>query len=750
MIYGNRMQKCMGLIILGLIFLNGAVAGAEDVAVIKQVKVQDNQRIEADAILRVTRAKVGDIYNEAMLSEDLQSIYSMGWFDDIRVEVEKASDGNTVIFIVKEKPTIREIKFSGNTVIDDDKLKENIDISSGSILNIFKIRRNIKIIESLYKDKNYHNAKVSYKIETLENNQANLEFDIEEGEKVRIKTITFDGNSAYDSNELRKMMETSEKGFWSWLTSSGELNRDELQQDIFKITAFYQDNGYAEARIGDPEIEYKGEWIYIIIKINEGLRYKMGQVNLEGDFVIPKEELLKNIKVGEQEYYNRDAIRQDVLSLTDIYADRGYAHADVYPDVKLEKETLTVNITFHITKNEPVYFERINIQGNTKTRDKVIRRELKVYEQELYSSSKLKRSVSDLYRLDYFEDVKVKPKRGSAEDQMLLDIEVVEKPTGTFTFGGGYSAVDNLYVMASVSERNFLGRGQILELAVQTGGKSRQYTFGFTEPWLFDIPLSAGVDAYKMEREYDDYDRSAYGGGLRFGYPLLDFTRGYVKYAYDRSDITNISEAASPYIYPGSNVESSISFSVVYDSRNRQFNPSEGSRHSITLKYAGLGGNIGFAETIAESGWYFPLFWGTVGFLHGEGGYVREVSDMYLPDYERFYLGGINSVRGFDYQGISPVIGDDIKIGGTEYVQFNVEYLYPIIKDSGLVGLFFYDAGNAWADEGTSDPGLRDSAGFGIRWFSPMGPLRLERGYILNPKPGEGSGRWEFSMGGTF
>jgi len=748
----NCMQKCMKLIIvLWLIFLIVSVSGAEDAVMIKQILVQDNQRIEDDAILRVTRAKAGDVYDKALLSEDLQAIYNMGWFDDVRIEVEKSPDGNTVIFIVKEKPTIREINFSGNVVIEDEELKENVDISSGSILNIFKIRRNMKSIESLYKEKNYHNVKVLYKIEPLEDSQANLEFEIEEGEKVRIKTITFDGNSAYDSEELKDLMETDEKGFWSWLTSSGEMNREELQQDIYLLTAFYQNNGYAEARVGEPEIEYRDEWIYIFIKINEGPRFKMGQVDLSGDFIVPKEELIKNVKVGEEAYYKRDTIRQDVLAmLTDIYADKGYAHADVFPEIKTDSDNLTVDITFHVTKNEPVYFERINIKGNTKTRDKVIRRELKVYEQELYSSKRLKRSVADLYRLDYFEDVKVKPMRGSAEDQMILDIEVVEKPTGTFTFGGGYSAVDKLYVMVSVSERNFLGRGQILDLGVQTGGSSRQYSFGFTEPWLFDIPLSAGIDAYKMERDYDDYDRDSTGGAIRFGYPLLDFTRGYIKYAYDTSDIDNISEEVSPYIYSGTNTESSVSLSVVYDSRNRQFNPSDGSRHSITLKYAGLGGTIGFTKVTAETGWYFPLFWGTLGFLHGEGGYIWEHSGKDLPDYDRFFLGGINSVRGFDWREIGPVNDDDIEIGGTEFIQFNVEYLFPIIKESGLVGLFFYDAGNAWADAGQSDSGLRDSAGFGIRWFSPMGPLRLERGYILDPQKDEGSGRWEFSMGGSF
>ncbi len=465
---------------------------------------------------------------------------------------------------------------------------------------------------------------------------------------------------------------------------------------------------------------------------------------------MPESELRSKLGIVKEEYYNRSVIRQDVITLTDVYADKGYANADVMPEVTEHPEEKTIDLTYHIKKNQPVYFEKIIISGNTKTRDKVIRRELDVFEQELYSSNRLKRSIRNLYRLDYFEDVKVKTLPGTTENDMVLQLEVEEKPTGTFSFGAGYSGVDKLYVMASVAERNFLGRGQFMELKVQTGSASRQYSFDFTEPWLFDIPLSAGVNAYKWEREYDDYDRDSTGGGISFGYPLFDYTRGYIKYGYDASNISNLSEDISPYVYAGDNVQSSVSLSMVYDSRNRVFNPTEGSRHQVTLQYAGLGGNIGFSKIIAEAGRYFPLFWGTVGYLHGEAGYVRENSGMDLPDWERFYLGGINSLRGFDWREVSPVTDTGVEIGGTEYVQFNIEYLFPIIKDAGLMGLVFYDTGNAWASEGHSYSGLRESAGFGIRWYSPMGPLRLERGYILDQKPGEGNGRWEFSIGGSF
>ncbi len=748
------MKKGFILLILYIFCLHPFTVQGEEPAKIKEIRVEGNQRIEADAILHVIKARQGDAYDAEALSRDLKAVYDMGYFDDIRVEVEKAPDGATVIFRVTEKPTIREIGFEGNKVYEDEKIQENLDISSGSILNIYKIRRNIKIIESLYKERNYHNVVVTHRIEPLEHNQADLKFVINEGKKLQIKHIEFDGNSAYDAKKLKKVMKTSEKGFFSWITSSGDLNQETLNQDVLKLNAFYHNSGYAEARIADPEISYEENDILIKIKIEEGARYKMGRVGFEGDLIMPEEELLALLSstARREPYYNRDAIRQDILTLTDIYSDQGYARADIAPEVETDRENLVTHLTFHIVKNQPVYFERIVIYGNTKTRDKVIRRELKVYEQELFNGKRLKQSIQDLHRLDFFEDIKVKTPTGSADDQMVLEIEVQEKATGTFSFGGGYSGRDGAYIMASVSERNLFGRGQYTEVRLTTGGKYRQYYFNFVEPWLFDIPLSSGVTAYKMERDYDDYDRDSTGGSLQLGYPLFRFTRGYIEYAYDKSRIDNLSMAfmASPYIQETTYEESSVSLSVIYDSRNRVINPSEGSKHRVTLQYAGIGGNVGFTKLTGEAGRYFPLFWGTVGFLHTEAGYVADHSGKELPDYERFYLGGIDSLRGFDWRDIHCVTEDGTEIGGDTYVQGNAEFIFPIIKKAQLMGLVVYDTGNVYDKGSLRLDDLRESAGFGIRWYSPMGPLRLERGYVLDKQPGEDSGRWEFSMGGSF
>jgi len=722
---------------------------------VAQVLVTGNKRIEADAIKRKITTVPGDIYLAKKLADDLKSVFSMGYFDDVRIEAESGPKGKILTFVVKEKSTIRVIRIKGNRVFDDEDIKESLNIRTGSILNIFEIRSNIKRIEGLYKDKNYHNVKVTYNIGQLQHNQADLEFIIEEGEKLRIKRITFEGNTNYSSKKLKEMMKLSEKGFFSWLTSSGELNREDLSQDVAKLAAFYHNNGYIQARISDPHIEYKDNWIDITIKIFEGPQFKVGKVDISGDLALPKEELTKKLKIIKEKFYNREVVRNDILVLSDLYSDEGYAYANISPRIDQSEDKSLVNITYVIDKGKQVYFEKIIIRGNTKTRDKVVRRELKVYEQELYSGKRLKRGVRNLYRLDFFEDVKVNTSKGSTEEKMILEIDVAEKPTGVFSFGGGYSNVEDVFVVTSISQKNLFGRGQILMLKAQMGGTTNKYTLSFTEPWLFDIPLSAGFDVYNWQTDYDTYDKDSKGAGVRFSYPVFDFTRAYLSYAFDVGNITNVNQAdASDLVKEseGENVKSSITAALRYDSKDRMFNPTEGSEHGLSIQYAGIGGDIGFTKYVAKTGWYFPLVVDTVGFLHGKTGYVNKISGKKLFDYDRFYLGGMNSLRGFDWRDISPTDEKGYKIGGDKFVQFNAELLIPIFKKAGLIGVVFYDTGNVYAQGENIDLGnLRESAGYGFRWYSPLGPIRLENGYIINPKDGENKGgRWEFTMGTAF
>lgn len=724
---------------------------------IVSIEVTGNNRIEVDAIKRKIKTATGDIYLLKALSEDLKALYSMGYFEDIRIEAETVPEGKIIVFNVKEKSTVRIIRIIGNRAIKDEKIKENLDIKTGSILNIFKINSNIKRIEELYKDKNYHNVNVSYQIDELENNQADLEFVIEEGKKLRIKKIEFKGNIAYTDKKLKKLIKTSEKGFFYWLTSSGELAKEDLNQDISKLSSFYHNNGFIHARIGEPNVEFKDNSISITIKISEGPRFKFGKVDIEGDIVLSKEELLKKLKITKEEFYSREIIRNDVLTLTDLYSDEGYAYADISPRIDQDAEKSKVDIIYVIKKGKLVYFEKIIIDGNTKTRDKIVRRELKVYEQELYSGRRLKRSVRNLYRLDFFEDIKVNTSKGSSDDKMILNLDVMEKPTGSLTFGGGYSSVENLFVTGSVSQKNLFGRAQVLALKAMIGGTTQQFTLSFTEPWLFDIPLSAGIDLYNWDYDYDTYDKNSVGSKLRFGYKVFDFTRAYLYYNYDIADIKNIDEdeaSESVKDLEGVNITSSITTKLRYDSRDSAFNPTEGSDHSLSIEHAGgpLGGDMAFTKYMVDTGWYIPLFWSTTGFLHGRIGYVKENTDGKLPDYERFYLGGMNSLRGFDWRDIHVIDENGDEIGGDKFVQFNIEYIIPLFKKAGIVGVIFYDTGNVFGKDADLDPGnLRESAGGGFRWYSPIGPMRIEYGYILNPEEGEDSeGRWEFTMGQAF
>jgi outer membrane protein insertion porin family len=721
------------------------------------VEISGNQRIEADAIKRVIKTQPGDIYNLKNLSADLKAIYAMGYFDDIQIETESRRDGIIVTFKIKEKPTIRKVRFSGvGKAYDEEEVEEVVTAKRGSILNINVIQNDIDRIIELYKEKNYHNVKVNYKIHDYKENQADLEYIIDEGEKFRIEKIQFEGNRAFSDKELKKQMSTSETNIFHWFTSAGDLNEDTLEQDVARLASFYKNNGYMEARVGEPEVKFEGNKIEITIKIEEGTQFKVGKVNLTGDFLIPKEELLASLKITEEEFFNRETLRNDVLKLTDLYANEGYAYADIAPKINENFEKQIVDITLDIQKGELVYFEEIIISGNTKTRDKVIRRELRVYEQELFSSQRLKRSIRNLYRLDFFEDVKVSTSKGSSEDKMVLKIDVTEKSTGSFSFGAGYGNVEQLFGVASIAERNLFGRGQRLELKGTLGSKTQNIDLTFTEPYIYDIPLSGTIHLYNWQYDYDEYDKYSLGSAFSLSYPLLDYTRGSLTYVYDVANITNITDDAPDSIkeLKGENVKSSITPALRYDSRDDTFVPTKGSNHSASYEFAGLGGDIGFMKYLAETTWYFPLFWEFVLAPHAEGGYVNKTKDKKLPDYEKFYMGGIGSLRGFERDDLAPEDNDGNSIGGDKYVQFNLDLTFPLLKGQGVYGGLFFDTGNVYGDNEDVElsPGdLRQSAGLGIRWKSPMGPIRLEYGFILDRKSSDhGMGSWEFSMASAF
>jgi outer membrane protein insertion porin family len=554
-------------------------------------------------------------------------------------------------------------------------------------------------------------------------------------------------------------METSERGIFSWITKSGLLDEKKIEADLERITAFYHNHGYIRARAGDPQITHEDEGNLIItIQIAEGERYAVNEVAVAGELIEPEDELLKKLAINKEKYFNREVVRRDVLTLRGVYADQGYAYAEVGPMTDEDDKNQQVDITYRISPGEKVRFERINIYGNSVTRDKVIRRELDVIEGEYFTGLGLRKSTERLHRLGYFEDLEIQTRKGSRDDLMVLDINVKERPTGSFAIGAGYSGYEGATGLLQVSQSNLFGRGQRLSASVRASTKTTQFDLRFTEPWLFDRRISAGVDLYKWDKEFTDYTRSSYGGALRFRIPtgLDEYTMATARYLYDDSTIKDVVPTAAFPVREmvGDNLTSSLTLGIERDSKDRPWNTSRGSENRFTVEYAGgvLGGDVYFNRYEMSSTWFFPLFLDTTFMVQGRLGYVKQRTGGKLPDYQKYRLGGINSIRGYDWYDITledPATGEPI--GGEKMMVYNVEYRFPLIKDQGVVGVVFFDAGNVYGkDDSFTFKDIPRSTGAGVRWYSPLGPIRIEYGYILNRRPGDPTGNVEFSIGGFF
>jgi outer membrane protein insertion porin family len=727
---------------------------------IESIEVRGNKRIEKEAIRAVIGSREGDRLDQDALDRDLRSVYKMGYFTDVSIEVGEGAEGKVVVFNVEEKPSIGSIVFRGNDEFDDEELLEETGVKRYAILNRSEVTQSVNRLKEFYRQKGYYNVSIEDTIEGMAGNEVSLIYDIQEGEKVYITRIEFQGNEAFDDGDLKDLMETGEKGLFSWFTKSGLLDRKLLEFDLHKIVSFYHNHGYIRAKTGEPEITYQeGEGLTVTIEVIEGPQYGVDEVQVAGDLIREPEKLLERTTIQEEPYFNREVVRKDAQALQELYANEGYAYAEVDPKVLEDEETQTVDIAYLISKGEKVRFERINISGNQTTRDKVIRRELKAIEGEVYSHDALKRGTENLHRLGFFEEVEVQTEQGSDKDKMVVNVNVKERATGSFSLGAGYSSFDKTTGSIQIAEQNLFGYGQQLKVAARVSSRTQQFDVRFTEPWFLGKPIAAGVDLYKWEREYWDYTKDSVGGALRFRFPIgfdEEYTRGTVRYIFDDADVTDIDKDAAAVIQDmeGRTVKSSITLGLVRDSRDRLFLTTRGSRNEIFYEHAGgfLGGDSGFGKVEATSTWYFPFPWDTVFVLRGQWGYVERHDDGRLPLYEKFYLGGIDSVRGFEYATISPKdpeTGD--RIGGEKMMAYTVEYRFPLIQEQGVVGLTFFDAGNVYTeDESYSFGGIRKAVGVGVRWYSPFGPLRVEYGWNLSPEDDEPSGNLEFNIGGTF
>ena len=726
-------------------------------ALLETIKIKGNKKIDTGAILSRIKSKPGEVYRYDLLRDDLKNIFQLGFFDDVQIHVEDNEKGKIVTFIVKERAVIKKVELDGVKELKEDEIKEVITVKTNRIFNSKELRESIDSIKKLYKEKGYYDSKVTTNLSYPKEGQVNVTFVIKEGPKIYVKEIKLVGNTVFSDRKLKKVMVTSEKGFFSWITESGVLKRVMFQHVAARITAYYHDEGYIEAKVGEPEVVQEGEWLFITFNIFEGNRFDVGKVDVSGDLITDKNVLLDLIQLRSAKHFSRKTLREDILRITDFYAEKGYAFAEAFPSIDKHDDARTIDLVIDIRKGHLIKVNRILVKGNTRTRDKVIRREMEIKEGGIFDSSALRRSNQKLQRLNFFEEVNVSPEPTLEDNMMDVLVQVKEKPTGTFSIGAGYSSVDHMIFMAEVSQNNFLGRGQRLALQANISDANTRYNLSFTEPHIFDSKLLTGIDLYDWEREYTDYTKDSNGFSIRFGYPVWEKWYLFWSYGYDDTLLDFDPATASQYIMDSAeiNYTSYVRLGLQRDTRDKLYDANQGAHYSFNTKYAGglLGGDSAFTKLEGNASWYFPLFWKTTFHVKTAAGYVSEnTGEGKLPVYEKFYLGGINTIRGFEAGSISPIdpTSQD-KIGGDKMWYSNLEFIFPLVAEAGLKGLIFYDIGNVYdTNQGWDFSDIKHSIGYGFRWLSPMGPLRLEWGYNLDPDPGEEQSSWDFTIGGSF
>ncbi len=751
---------------------------------ISAVAIKGNSRVETAAIMLAVSSKAGELLDPERVDADVKAIYKLGHFQDVKADTEQATSGVTLTYTVLEKPIVREVKIEGHKELAIDKVREVIEIKANTEFSSKELAKSVKKVKKLYADEGFYLAEVDATTEKRSATEINVLLKIKEGKKILIKEIRFEGNKAFSTGKLKGsgfrrltgggVTETKEQWLFSWMTDAGKYKEEVLKNDVNLIADLYYNNGYVNVRVGEPRVQLLEDksGLLVTIGITEGEQFRTGAIDFKGDLLETADFLGRQVKLKTGEVFSRALLRADVFTLTDLYADKGYAFANVTPLTKASPEKKTLDITFDMEKGEKVYIERINVSGNTKSRDKVVRRELRLMEGELYSATGLKRSKQNLSNLGFFEDVNLATAKGSADNKLNLNVEVKEKPTGTFSIGAGYSSIDGLIGQGSIQQANFLGLGLKANASASIGGKSQTYNVGLTDPYFLDSKWTIGGDVYRAEREYIDFSRRVTGGDIKAGYPLSDILSTFWLYKYEAKEIFNESLAyQAAAIKPDANSTTSAIFaSITRNSTDYRLDPSSGMVNTVSTEYAGLGGTNRFLRFIGETSLFFPVKWGTVFSVRGTMGYVQEIGKP-VPIDEKFYLGGINTLRGYSSRTVSPFVLVDVKtttetpegrkestqptrayIGGNKEAFFNAEYTFPLLKDVGLKGVAFFDAGNAYDKGQEYFSTVRTSYGGGIRWFSPIGPLRLEYGIPLNPRDGIDSpgGKLEFSIGGFF
>ena len=765
---------------------------------VDSVEIRGNRRVD-DAAIRVRlEVRAGSPFNETAIDADIRALYAMGFFRNVTAILEDRVGQAVLIYDVEERPFVREVKVSGNSKIKDEEILGMVRVRPNTVLDPQKARAGIAEVKKAYEKKGHLDAEITYEGEAIgDSDEVVVTFRIEEREQIRIEKIVIEGNEGLSTRKLKSILSTSERGLLSFITGSGNLDREVLQTDAERLTAFYYENGYIDVRVDEPKVERIEDGLEVTFKLEEGDIYRFGEVSVTG-------EVLEGLGAGDfkldskqGDVFRPSRLRQDMNLVTEKYGDRGYAFVNVTPDTRIHPADKTVDLAFRVVRGPEVYIDRIEVTGNTKSLDKVVRREMELEEQGRFSGTKLRRSQERIQRLGFFQDVNITTRKADREDRLDVLVDLREGNTGTFSAGAGISSANQFLFNVSLSEINLFGRGQRLLLQADIGTIRRNLTLSLTEPYLFDTEITAGVDVFNWQLQFDEFTRGGTGGGIRFLYPFEAFgleelplgpltlplidTRVGLEYRIEQAEISGVGSSASSVIRAeqGTRLSSAIIPRLFRDTRNHPFDPTRGSMQDISFEFAGLGGDSQFLKAESRARWFVPVWKSetlgeltfSTGWTFGYG--VGYGSERDLPLFERYFPGGINTVRGYRIRSMGPqvpvhdqfladgtacpegqkecgrIINRDV-IGGSSQLIVNNEFIFPLVQALGLKGVVFFDAGNAFgASDGIDLNEMRTSVGAGIRWLSPIGPLRIEIGIPLNDRIGDDKETVQFSFGGA-
>ncbi|PWR23834.1 outer membrane protein assembly factor BamA [Zavarzinia compransoris] len=737
-------------------------AGAEAAApIVSAIRVEGNQRVEPETVISYMSIRAGERFDPVKLDLSLKALYATGLFGDVQIRAE----GNDLVVTVVENPIINRVVLEGNSKLSEEQLTKELQVKPRVIFTRAKVQSDVQRMLELYRRAGRFAATIEPKIVQLPQNRVDLIFEIKEGPNTGVERISFIGNKAFTDGELREEIATRESRWYRFFSSEDNYDPDRMTYDRELLRKFYLTNGYADFRVlsAVADLTPERDAFFITFTVDEGEIYTFGGIDIESRIrdLVP-DELRSQLLTLEGETYNAELIEKTIDRLTDAAGNLGYAFIDIRPVLKRDREKHTVSITYQINEAPRVYVERINIQGNVRTLDEVIRREFRLSEGDAFNTAKKERSRQRLQALGFFDKVDVTQVQGSAPDRTVMNVEVQERSTGELQVGAGFSSSEGVVGEVSVRERNLLGRGQDIRISASLSQKRTQFDFGFTEPYFLGRNVAAGIDLFNIDRDYQDeaqYDLRRTGFALRAGFNISEFLRMTTRYTLRQDEITNVGPFASFAVKEaeGQALTSMVGYVLGYDRRDRPQRPTDGYYLFIGQDFAGLGGDVTYIRTTAGANYYYPITSSVVASLSAEGGYIHGLGqNVRLND--RFDVGGQN-LRGFKDAGIGPrdAISRD-SLGGNIYAIGTAEVSFPVgLPDEyGIRASVFTDFGTLFEVDTAptvsvlDDSSLRMSAGIGISWDSPFGPIRVDFAQALLKEDYDETQVFRFSFGTKF